>query len=209
MGTQVLTTDTCTIDGEASVISARVDETQWRWTPGADETNHTFTWIGVDSDEHGYMALRYWACPRDGCERATFFRWGSDGSIAPVGAPTAAHAWSINEAGRLEYTEKVGYSAGYSVASASQANTWDGTSFIAARPPTVVTEFDRWICEDTTVPVVDPASGEPSGATVSVGQGDAIEVLQIGTDQPLGSLFEYRVNGATFWALNWEQTCAG
>ena len=209
MGTQALTTASCTIDGESRMVAAYLDTSQWRWTPGDGETEHQFKWIGNDSDGHGYMVLRYWACPSDGCERAVFFRWGTDGSIAPVGEPTSAHAWSINKAGRLEYSEKIGYNAGYSVASANQLHTWDGTTFSATGQPNPVTEFDQWICEDTTVAVVSPASGEPTGDTVSVGQGDAIEVLRVGSGQPLGSLFEYRVNGETFWASGWEQNCAG
>ena len=68
-------------------------------------------------------------------------------------------------------------------------------------------EYDSWICEDTTVAVVDPQTGKPTGQTVPVGQDDAITVLQAG--EPVGTVFEYRVNGTTFWASGWEQTCAG
>ena len=199
------------------MISARATGTQWQWNlPNTsqppdlgDATGHEFQWVGVDAAGHGYMALRYWACPMDGCETARFYQWKSDGTISQIGSSAKTTRWSINEAGRLQYIVKEGYSAGYSIASANQAFTWDGTAFSKAGPPVAQVEFQNWFCEDTTVAVVDPTTGAPTGATVAVAQGDAIEALRIGTKQPIGSLFEYRVQGVTFWAVNWNQTCAG
>ncbi len=191
------------------MISAQASGTDWTWTPGTDETEHTFEWIGKGSDGHGHMVLRFWACPMDGCERATFFQWGADGTIKPMGKTTAAYHWRFNPKGRLQYREKEGFVAGYSIASASHTYVWNGTNFQIARPPFATIEFDTWPCEDTEVTVVNPSTGQPTGATVPVKQGDKIDVLNIGASQPLGTLFEYRVNDLTFWASKWEQTCAG
>ena len=217
MGSNVLRTHSCTIDGETTLVLAHATGTQWQWTPpksdqppdGGDETGHAFQWIDVDSAGHGYMVLRYWACPMDGCEAATFYQWRSDGTILQIGTPTRAHGWSMNESGHLQYSVKEGYSAGYSIASASQAFAWNGTAFVPAGPPVAQAEYDTWFCEDTSVAVVDPTTGAPTGDTVAVAQGDAIEALRIGTKHPIGSVFEYRVNNTTFWAANWQQTCAG
>ena len=217
MGPHVLVTRSCTIDGESSMISAHAVGKQWQWSlPNTgqppdpeDATGHNFQWIGVDAAGHGYMVLRYWACPMDGCESALFYQWKTDGTISQIGATTKADSWSINATGHLQYSVKEGYSAGYSVASADQAFAWSGTAFSPAGPPLAQAEFDTWFCEDTMVEVVDPTTGVRTGKTVAVAQGDTIEALRIGTSKPIGSLFEYRVNGITFWAENWQQTCAG
>jgi hypothetical protein len=206
MGSAVLTTQACKSDGEARLVSAGLAGNEWRWTPGEDETDHTFTWIGAGKRGLGHMVLRYWACPMDGCERATFFELSPDGAVRQLGEPTTAHAWAVT-GGRLTIKDKPGFSPGYSIASATQTLAWNGKDFAPEGAPTATAEYDSWICEDTAVPVVDPKSGKPTGATVAVAQGDPIAVLQAG--QPLGALFEYRVKGQTFWASGWEQNCAG
>ena len=206
MGTKELTTHSCSREGETALVSANLAASQWRWTPGQDESEHAFSWVGQGGGDHGYMALRFWACPMDGCERTTFFSIDSGGAVTQLGKPTTAHAWAI-EGGRLTIKDKPGFSPGYSIASATQALAWDGKAFTPEGTPSATTEYDSWFCEDTAVAVVDPKTGKPTGETVSVSQGDAIAVLRAG--EPVGMVFQYRVKGSAFWASGWEQNCAG
>ena len=206
VGTTALTTHSCSRDGETVLVSANLAVSQWRWTPGDDETEHAFSWVGQGGGDHGYMALRFWACPMDGCERTTFFSIDSGGAVTQLGKPTTAHAWGI-EGDRLTIKDKPGFNPGYSIASATQTLAWNGQAFTPEGKPTAKAEYDSWICEDTTVAIVDPQTGKPTGQTVTVGQGDAIAVLQAG--EPAGTVFEYRVKGTAFWASGWEQNCAG
>ena len=206
MGTATLTTHSCARDGETVLVEASMGGGVWRWTPGDDETEHAFSWVGKGKDGQGFMVLRYWACPMDDCERATFFSVRKDGKVTPLGKPTTAHAWAITD-GRLQIKTKTGFNPGYSIASATQTLAWNGQAFTPEGKPTAQAEYDSWICEDTTVAIVDPQTGKPTGQTVSVGQGDAIAVLHAG--EPAGTIFEYRVKGTTFWASGWEQNCAG
>ena len=209
IGPHALKTEACTHFERLQLVSASVDGFDWRWTPAKNELNHTFEWIGHDPDGHGYMVLRNWACAYDGCKRATFFQFEAGRDIKQLGQATQAEVWSIHSSGRLVYTANVGYNEGYSIASASQTFEWTGSEFSATGAPGFQIQYPTWPCEDSAVSVVDQNTATPTGETVPIKQGDAIEVLQVGANQPLGSLFQYRVNGVEFWASNWEQTCAG
>ena len=206
MGRHTLTTYRCVRDGETVLVEARMGPDARRWIPADDETEHAFSWVGKGKDGQGFMVLRYRACPMGHCERATFFSVSADGTVTPLGQPTTAHAWAVTD-GRLLIKVKTGFNPDYSIASATQTLAWNGQAFAPEGKPTAKAEYDSWICEDTTVAVVDPQTGKPTGQTVPVGQDDAITVLQAG--EPVGTVFEYRVNGTTFWASGWEQTCAG
>ncbi len=59
--------------------------------------------------------------------------------------------------------------AGYSIASAIQTQVWDGATFKIGRSPFAAIEFNAWPCGDTEVEAVNPSTGQPTGASISLG----------------------------------------
>lgn len=209
LGERQIVLEHCTVDGSERLVSARLKDSNWVWSAPETETDHRFEWVGTDETGGGIMVLRFWECPMDGCERASFFRTDAEGFTQQMGHVTKAHWWAIGSDGQLQYRIKDGFQEGYSVASANQAYAWDGQQYAPQGDPTPATEITTWPCDDADVSIVDPTSGEPSGDAVRVVNGDAIEAIQIGTAFPLGTLFQYRVNDQEFWARDWQQQCAG
>jgi|GEM_PF-4888704 len=209
MDYRILQLSECADGAKSILVGAALTGTGWSWRLSGEETEHAFDWVGSDFDRNGYMVLQFWACPYDGCKRASFFQVSTHSKVRRLGEPTNAHEWRIGSTGTLEYLAKVGYNEGYSVASATQAYRLDGVEFIATGPPVGASEIRHWPCQPTVVEAVAPDTGESTGERIPVSRGDSIEVLDVGTKQPLGEVFEYRVNGKRFWARNWTQNCAG
>jgi phospholipase/carboxylesterase len=216
LGERALWVETCPVPGGTTAVRARLEGGDWAWQGDYDfehpswenERVHGFEHVGRVLDDQDVLAMSYTACEHDGCDRVAFLLVEPDGAVSTLAEQTRAHAWGVAEDGSFHYVEKTGYSMGYHIASAAFTYRWAGQGLERQAPPIPKAEYERWPCPASTVQPVGRGDRQPVGEPLAVPQGAPIRVLATDPREP-GRMFEYEVEGRRFWALDWQQTCAG
>jgi hypothetical protein len=217
LGERGLLVNTCPHPRGATAVSANLQGGDWSWKgeyvyeqpAGENEMWHDSFEAGGALGDGGHAVVhRYVTCDFDGCDRVGFYGVDPAGAVSVLATDTIATSWGLGPDGTFQYVERTGYSMGYHVASAAWTYTWKDGAFERQPEPVLKAEYERWPCPAGEVQPVNPESGEPEGAPISVSQGAPIQVLAVEPAQP-GVLFEYKLGEFQFWAKDWTQTCAG